>query len=56
MPSKEADKKKDLPASVQKSEIKIKENPKATAMKKAPDEVIAMAIRDAIRKDHNKGQ
>lgn len=32
-------------------EIKLKSNPKADAMKKAPDEVIAMAIRDALIKD-----
>ena len=48
------DKKKALPISVPKSEIKIKENPKTKAMKNAPDEVIAMAIRDAILKDHEK--
>ncbi|WP_155827817.1 hypothetical protein [Butyrivibrio sp. AE2015] len=32
-------------------EIKLKSNPKADAMKKAPDEVIAMAIREALIKD-----
>ena len=34
-----------------KIEIKLKSNPKADAVKKAPDEVIAMAIRDAMLKD-----
>ena len=48
------DKKKNLPAPSPKAEIKIKENPKAKAMKNAPDEVLAMAIRDAILKDHEK--
>ena len=32
-------------------EIKLKSSPKADAMKKAPDEVIAMAIREALIKD-----
>ncbi len=43
-----------LPASSNKTEIKIKENPKALAIKKAPDEIIAKAIHDAILKDHLK--
>ena len=38
----------------QKEAIKIKENPKATALKKAPDEVIAMAIRDTLLKEKGK--
>ena len=45
------DTKKNLPATAAKAEIKIKENPKAEAIKKAPDEVIALAIRDALLKD-----
>ena len=43
--------KKNLPTPAAKEEIKLKKNPKAEAIKKAPDEVIAMAIRDAIIKD-----
>ena len=43
--------KKNLPTPAPKEEIKIKKNPKAEAIQKAPDEVIAMAIRDAILKD-----
>ncbi len=39
-----------------KSEIKIKKNEKAEAMKKAPDEVIARAIHDAIMKEHEKNR
>lgn len=39
-----------------KKEIVIKKNPKAVALEKAPDEVIAMAIRDAINKDKEKNQ
>ena len=35
-------------------EIKLKSNPKADAMKKAPDEVIAMAIREALIKDRDE--
>ena len=31
-------------------EIKIKENPKAAALKRAPDEVIAKAIHEALSK------
>ncbi len=46
---------KKLPAPTGKHEIKIKENPKAEAIKKAPDEVIAMAIRDAMLKEKEKG-
>ena len=45
---------KKLPATTPKQEIKIKENPKAEAMKKAPAEVIAMAIRDAMLKEKMK--
>jgi hypothetical protein len=37
-----------------KIEIQIKENPKAEAIKKAHDEVIAMAIRDAMLKEKEK--
>ena len=42
---------KKLPVVSGKGEIKLKSNPKANAVKKAPDEVIAMAIRDAMLKD-----
>lgn len=45
------DSNKKLPAVSRKAEIKIKSSPKADAVKKAPDEVIAMAIRDAMLKD-----
>lgn len=45
---------KKIPATTSKSEIIIKENPKAEAIKKAPDEVIAMAIRDAMLKEKEK--
>lgn len=45
---------KNLPATAAKTEIKIKENPKAEAIKKAPNEVIAMAIRDAMLKEKEK--
>ena len=45
---------KKLPASSQKAEIKIKKNPTAEAIKKAPDEAIAKAIHDAIVSDHMK--
>lgn len=34
-----------------KKEIKVKENPKAAALKRAPDEVLAMAIHDTLLKD-----
>ncbi len=37
-----------------KAEIKIKENPHAAVMKKAPDEIIARAIHDALVKEHEK--
>ena len=47
------DKHKNLPAN-NKKEITVKKNAKAEAMKKAPDEVIAMAIRDALLKDKQK--
>lgn len=43
-----------LSATTKKEAIKIKENPKATALKKAPDEVIAMAIRDTLLKEKGK--
>ncbi len=45
------DNKKNLPAPSTKAEIKVKENPKSVAIKKAPDEVIAKAIRDMMMKD-----
>ena len=45
---------KKVPATTAKSEIKIRENPKAVAIKKAPEEVIAMAIRDAMIKEKEK--
>ena len=48
------DKKKVLPVSEPKAEIKLKESPKAKAMKNAPDEVIAMAIRDAMLKEKER--
>ena len=35
-------------------EIKVKMSPKAEKMKNAPDEVIAMAIRDTLLKDKEK--
>lgn len=37
-----------------KQEIKVKMSPKAEKMKNAPDEVIAMAIRDTLLKDKEK--
>lgn len=40
-----------LPATSNKGEIKVKENPKAEAIKKAPDEAVAMAIRDMLLKE-----
>jgi hypothetical protein len=45
---------KKLPATTAKPGIKIKENPKAEAIKKAPDEVIAKAIRDVMLKEKEK--
>ena len=45
--------KKSLPVPALKAEIKQKENPKAVAVKKAPDEVIAKAIRDMMQKEKN---
>ena len=46
--------KKQLPEKQKKSEIKpeikIKESPKAAALKRAPDEVIAKAIHEALLK------
>ena len=47
---------KNLPSATKKAEIKLKTNPKADAIKKAPDEVVAMAIRDAILKDMTGGK
>ena len=40
--------------SEKKAEIVIKKDAKAEAMKKAPDEVIARAIHDALLKEHEK--
>ncbi|SFC86625.1 hypothetical protein [Butyrivibrio sp. YAB3001] len=37
-----------------KKEIKIKKSPKEEALKRAPDEVIAKAIHDALIKEHDK--
>lgn len=48
------EKKKNLPVPSAKGEIKIKQNPTAEAIKKAPDEVIARAIHDALVKKHEK--
>lgn len=45
------DPKKNLPAPSGKKEIKVKENPKEAALRKAPDEVVAKAIREALFKD-----
>ena len=42
---------KKLPVVSGKAEIKLKSNSKADALKKTPDEVIAMAKRDAMLKD-----
>ena len=42
--------KKELPEKQKKAEIKIKENTKAAALKRAPDEVIAKAIHEALSK------
>ena len=47
---------KSLPPATKKAEIKLKTNPKAEAIRKAPDEVVAMAIRDAILKDKTGGK
>ena len=41
-------------ASGKKPEITIKKNPTLEAIKRAPDEAIAMAIHDAILKEHEK--
>lgn len=46
--------KKKLPVEKTKEEIKVKKSKKAEAMKKAPDEVIAMAIRDMLLKEKEK--
>ena len=58
MPSeKNVDKKnesKKQSGSTTRPEIKLKSSPKADAMKKAPDEVIAMAIREALIKDRDE--
>ncbi len=37
-----------------KAEIKVKENPKAEAIKKVPDEDVAMAIRDMLLREKLK--
>ena len=37
-----------------KAEIVVKKDAKAEAMKRAPDEVIARAIHDALLKEHEK--
>jgi hypothetical protein len=37
-----------------KKEIKIKKNQKAEALKRAPEEVIARAIHEALVKEHEK--
>jgi hypothetical protein len=42
---------KQPPAISSKKEIQIKKNPTAEAIRRAPDEVIAKAIHDAILKD-----
>ena len=34
-----------------KKEIKVRQNPKAEKLKNAPDEALAMAIRDTLLKD-----
>ncbi len=47
---------KSLTPAAKKAEIKLKTNPKAEAIRKAPDEVVAMAIRDAILKDKTGGK
>ncbi len=39
----------------QYDEISIKENPKLEKLRKAPEEVVAKAIRDMIRKDGGEG-
>lgn len=44
------ERKKELSKQQKKQEIKIKENPKAAALKRAPDEVIAKAIHEALSK------
>ncbi|MCR5556630.1 MAG: hypothetical protein K6F75_03600 [Butyrivibrio sp.] len=46
---------KQNPTAEAKKEIKVKQNPTAEAIKKAPDEVIARAIHDALTKEHEKG-
>lgn len=45
---------KKFPEATGKAEIKLKSNPKVDAVKKAPEEDIAMAIRDAMLKDKEK--
>jgi hypothetical protein len=45
---------KHLPAPGKKQEIRVKSSPKAEALKKAPDEVIARAIHDALLKQKEK--
>ena len=44
------ERKKELPKEQKKQEIKIKESPKAATIKRAPDEVIAKAIHEALSK------
>ena len=39
----------------QYDEISIKENPKLEKLRKAPEEVLAKAIREMIRKDGEEG-
>ena len=45
---------KKLPAPTVNTEIKIKDDPKTETIKKAPDEVIARAIRDAMLKERKR--
>ena len=54
MSEKEHAGRKNLPAVSSKNEIRVKTNPTAEAIKKAPDEVIAKAIHDAILKDKER--
>ena len=42
---------KKLPAESKKQDIKVKKNPTAEALKKAPDEALARAIHDALLKE-----
>ena len=45
---------KNLPSKPAKKEIKIDPNSKVEIIKRAPDELIAMAIRDTLIKDEEK--